>query len=154
VLVKLKLCAVRALVFGYEPKLGEAVALLNTSVDVPALKVRPVFSENTTGEVLLRLTVLEPKLMVLVLLLFESSAVAVMLKLLVVSVPRVRVTAPLEVSASPSVTAGNIALVPIVTGPIVLPAVISVAGLEEMLKEIVPEWVYPIPDTSVTLPAT
>jgi hypothetical protein len=93
-------------------------------VEVPALKVRFVFVPKDIGVVLLNVTVDDPRSIVRVLLLLEDREVAVTLKLLVVKVPWVRVIAPEDVSASPSVT-----VIPepsIVTGPSVFPALVSV----------------------------
>ena len=69
-------------------------------LDVPALKVNPVLVEKTTGVKLLNVTTLLPRLIVRVLLLLDDRDVAVTLKLLVVKVPSVMVSAPLRVSAS------------------------------------------------------
>ena len=120
-------------------------------VDVPALSVKLVDVPKATTEELfaLNVTVLLPKLIVRALLLLDDSCVAVTLKLLVVKVPWVRVIAPDDVKASPNVTVIPAPL--IVNGPIVFPAVVSVAVAFNVS---VPLYVTVIPATSVTLPDT
>jgi hypothetical protein len=93
-------------------------------LDVPALKVRPVIVEKLIPLKLDNVTVLLPRLIVRVLLLLDDRDDAVTLKLLVVKVPAVTVTAPEDVRASPRVTVKPLALT--VIGPSVLPAEVSV----------------------------
>ncbi len=72
-----------------------------TMLDVPALNVSPVCVEKLiAAPVPVNVTVLLPRLIVRVLLLLEDREVAVTLKLLVVKVPWVRVSAVVTVSAS------------------------------------------------------
>ena len=65
---------------------------VNTTEEVPALNVRPVLVPKLTAvPVPLNVTVLLPRLIVRVLVLLDARPVAVTLKLLVFSVPRVTV---------------------------------------------------------------
>ena len=81
-------------------------------------------SKPNAGKLPVKEQVLLPRLIVRVLVLLDDRDVAVTLKLLVVKVPWVTVSAPEDVRASPSVTVIPEPLT--VTGPIVLPAVVSV----------------------------
>jgi len=92
---------------------------------VPALKVRFVIVPKSIAAPLkLKVTVLLPRLIVRTLLLFDTSAVAVTLKLDVVNEPLVTVMLPELVSASPSVSVMPTPLT--IIAPMVLPAVVSV----------------------------
>ena len=93
-------------------------------VDVPALNVRLVLVVKSIAVDALNVTVLLPRVMVLVLLLVDNRAVAVMLLLFASSVPWVTVTEPLEVSESPRVVVMPLPLITI--GPSVLFALVRV----------------------------
>jgi hypothetical protein len=108
-----------------------------------------VFVKNPIGVEPLNVTVLLPRFIVRTLLLVEVKTEAVTLKLLVVKVPWVSVISPDDVKASPNVTVIPAPL--IVNGPIVFPAVVSVAVAFNVS---VPLYVTVIPATSVTLPET
>jgi hypothetical protein len=69
-------------------------------LDVPALKVRPVIVEKLIPLKLDNVTVLLPRLIVRVLVLLDDRDDAVTLKLLVVKVPAVTVSAPVTTKAS------------------------------------------------------
>jgi hypothetical protein len=79
-------------------------------VDVPAFKVRFVLVVNT-GEFDDVVTVLDPSVIVLTLLLLDDKDVAVTLKLLVVKVPWVRVIAPVQVNVPPRLSVAAEALI-------------------------------------------
>jgi hypothetical protein len=118
-------------------------------VEVPALKVKPVFKVKFITAVPLKVIVLLPRLIVRVLLAVDNMAEAVTLKLFVVNVPSLTVILVEQVKASPSVTVMPVVL--ITTDPKVLPALVRVPVPAKVNE---PLYVNVIAATRVTLPDT
>lgn len=114
----------------------EIVTLLEVSkiVDVPALKVKFVFEVNCVGLPLVSVSVLLPRFMLLVFVLFDTIDAAVTLKLFVLKVPKLNDKLFNTVKASCNVQVAVLETTPTDKLGSVFPAVVIVSDPVDALN--------------------